>query len=326
MLLSASESLADTSRPVVASSNIVEFPVPDGFERRVSVQEVGLALATADDFPAVLTHLVDWLQRRAEVSRAEWWGRGGDGAPELVAAAGPPHATRHTVPMGPAAELVLHGRRLDPGVVSELSALRPILRRRVAEEQLTRTAMQLARRNEALEDFAALVAHELKTPLHAALIADDPSVLVEQALNLVDALLQAARDDSPDRTSASVAESLDLAAEDLAVEIAITSGGGMTLPLAAGALRVILRNLISNAIAAGAHHVDVTAERSTGSLRLLVDDDGNGLVDIHRYAHGSGLGLSLSRRIARRFGGRLQLTPRPSGGTRATLEFREAVA
>jgi signal transduction histidine kinase len=34
--------------------------------------------------------------------------------------------------------------------------------------------VQLTRRNEALEDFAALVAHELKTPLQAALFADDP--------------------------------------------------------------------------------------------------------------------------------------------------------
>jgi signal transduction histidine kinase len=92
----------------------------------------------------------------------------------------------------------------------------------------------------------------------------------------------------------------------------------------AGPLHVILRNLLSNAVAAGARHVDVTAVRTRRSLRLLVDDDGVGLADVHRYAAGSGLGLSLSRRIASRFGGALELTPRPSGGTRATLEFAEA--
>jgi signal transduction histidine kinase len=64
--------------------------------------------------------------------------------------------------------------------------------------------------------------------------------------------------------------------------------------------------------------------RSPRSWRLLVDDDGVGLGDVDGYAGGSGLGLSLSGRIAGRFGGVLGLVPRPSGGTRATLEFEEA--
>jgi signal transduction histidine kinase len=88
---------------------------------------------------------------------------------------------------------------------------------------------------------------------------------------------------------------------------------------------VILRNLLSNAVAAGAHHVHVTTAESSRSSRLLVDDDGVGLADVDHYARGSGLGLSLSRRIAGRFGGVLELAPRPSGGTRALLEFTEAL-
>jgi len=91
-----------------------------------------------------------------------------------------------------------------------------------------------------------------------------------------------------------------------------------------GPLRVIVRNLLSNAVAAGAHHVHVTAVRSPWTLRLLLDDDGVGLADVDRYASGSGLGLSLSRRIAGRYGGDLELVARPSGGTRAILEFTEA--
>jgi signal transduction histidine kinase len=192
-----------------------------------------------------------------------------------------------------------------------------------AEDGLTRAVMQLARRNEALEDFAALVAHELKRPLEAALVADDPSGPVEEALELVEALLEAARSEPAEWRFVSAAECLHLAAEDLHAELAITADLGTTLPLPPGPLRVILRNLLSNAVAAGAHNVHVTAERSSCSYRLLVDDDGAG-VDVGDYAAGSGLGLSLCRRIASRFGGRLQVAPNPWGGARATLEFPEA--
>jgi signal transduction histidine kinase len=89
---------------------------------------------------------------------------------------------------------------------------------------------------------------------------------------------------------------------------------------------VILRNLLANAVAAGAEHVQVTAERSSFSWELFVDDDGVGLAAVERYDSGSGLGLSLCRRIAARFGGTSELAARPSGGTRATLTFAEASA
>jgi signal transduction histidine kinase len=95
------------------------------------------------------------------------------------------------------------------------------------------------------------------------------------------------------------------------------------LPLPPAPLRVILRNLVSNAVAAGAAHVHVTATHSPSGLRLHVDDDGVGLAAIDGYASGSGLGLSLCRRIASRFGGVLELSARPCGGAHATLELAE---
>lgn len=183
---------------------------------------------------------------------------------------------------------------------------------------------QLARRNEALEDFAALVAHELKTPLQVALLADDPSKPVEEALDLVDELLEAAQDSPGERRFASVAECLDQVVEDLPAELEVASDITTELPLPLGPLRVILRNLLSNAAAAGARHVHVSAARSPRSWRLVVDDDGVGLAAADLYAKGSGLGLLLCRRIAARFGGALELAPRPSGGTRATLELAGA--
>src|SRR6476469_3194550 len=194
------------------------------------------------------------------------------------------------------------------------------------QERLAETVIRLTRRNEALEDFAALVAHELKTPLQGALVADDPSGSVEDAILLVDALLEASRSQPSEETFASVAECLEQAVEDLRVEIEVTADVATTLPLPRAALRVILRNLLSNAVAAGAGHVEVTAVRSSFSWRLLVDDNGVGLAAVDRYNAGSGLGLSLSRRIAARFDGTLELAARPVGGTRATLTFTEALA
>ncbi len=207
---------------------------------------------------------------------------------------------------------------------SALATVTELPLRENVEERLARTAIQLARRNEALEDFAALVAHELKTPLHAALLADDPSKFVEDALLLVDALLDAAQNEPDETTFSSAAESLDQAVEDLRAEIEVTADLATTLPLPQEQLRVILRNLLSNAVSAGAHHVHVAATRGPHAWRLLVDDDGAGLAEEDRYASGSGLGLALSRRIAARFGGGLELAPLRSGGTRATLEFLEA--
>jgi signal transduction histidine kinase len=189
--------------------------------------------------------------------------------------------------------------------------------RSLLEERLARAAMELARRNEALEDFASLVAHELKTPLLAALAADDPSRSIEEALDLVDNLLEAAR---AEKAAAAFTSPADLL-EELGADIEITSELSAMVPLPAEPLRVVLRNLVANAVAAGAHHVHVTAMRSAGTWQLFVDDDGSGLEGTGRYASGSGIGFGLCRRIAARFGGALELTPRPLGGTRAALVF-----
>jgi len=302
-------------------SNVVEFPVRREYHEPDSLEhDLVLALATADELAAGMDVVVERIHRDSGAARVEWWATDDDGALELVASVGIGRGPRHELPLGPAGVFVLHGRRLDPRIASVLMSLAPIVRRRAAEERLTRTAMLLARRNEALEDFAALVAHELKAPLQAALVAGDPAGPVEDALDLVEALLEAARNESDELTFASVAECLDQAVEDLGAEVAITADLSSPLPLPPGPLRVILRNLLSNSVSAGAHHVHVAVARS----RLLLDDDGVGLAEADAYAGGSGLGFSLCRRIAERFGGSLDLAPGPCGGTRATLEFAEA--
>ena len=304
-------------------ASVIEFPA----RREADAQfehDLVLALATAEDVASGMAAVVALTRRASGAAAVEWWAAREDGALDLVAAAGTARGRRASLPLGRAGVVVLHGGRLDAPIESALISLAPILRRRTAEERLAQATMQLARRNEALEDFAALVAHELKAPLHAALVADDPSRPVEDALLLVDALLEAAHTERGDGTFASVAEALADALEDLEAGPEISAELATTLPLPPGPLRVILRNLLANAGAAGARHVRVAALRSTRSWQLLVEDDGVGLTETDRYAAGSGLGLSLCRRIAGRFGGALELAPLASGGTRAVLEFAEA--
>jgi signal transduction histidine kinase len=307
-------------------ANVIELPVREIEERDSLEHGMVLALATADDLASGMDAVVGRIRRDSGAARAEWWAEDGHGALELVAVDGIARGACHSLPLGRAGVFVLHGGRLDRQGESALISLAPIIRRRAAEEQLARTAIKLAQRNEALEDFSALVAHELKTPLLTALVADDPSGCVEDAILLVDALLEAARSRPNDAGVASVTECLEQAVEDLRTDIEITADVATTLPLPAAALRVILRNLLSNAVAAGAGHVHVTATRSSSSRRLQVDDDGVGLASVDRYNAGSGLGLSLSRRVAARLGGALELAARPDGGTRATLTFTEASA
>ncbi len=182
------------------------------------------------------------------------------------------------------------------------------------------SAVQLARRNQALEDFAALVAHELKTPLQLAHLQHDPLVEVDRALELVDALLEAARAESAAQACASAADCLDEALRDLGpITVEVTADLPREAPLTAMALRVILRNLIANAVAAGARHIHVGAVSSAASWVLVVDDDGVGVAESGGCAGGSRLGLSLCRRLAGRFGGTLELAPRSVGGTRASV-------
>lgn len=192
------------------------------------------------------------------------------------------------------------------------------------EHRLVLTARRLARRNEALEEFAALVAHELKGPLQAALDVDDPRACVREALDLVDVLLDAARE-AAEIGTASPSACLEAALRDLGLSgFAATADVPAELPLPPTILRLILRNLLKNAIAAGASSIHVSATRSSGTWLLDVEDDGVGLDSERRYRAGSGLGLRLCGRAAGRYGVLLDLAPRPAGGTRARLELRDA--
>jgi signal transduction histidine kinase len=272
-------------------------------------------LSTASDLRSGLARVLSMARFASGAARVEWWKDD-----EFVAADGLGTGPRREFELSRLGRFVFYGGRPDFELTTGLQALLPILRRLHADETLAIRAGELMRRNETLEEFAAFVAHELKTPLHEALVADDASEPLNEALDLVDALLRTASDGRMLDAVESPTGCLDSVVRDLGGRVAgleLTSDFATSLPITTGALRIILRNFLTNALAAGATHVHVA---SSDSSLLVVDDDGVGLTNAG-YESGSGLGLELSRRIARTFGARIELTPRRYGGTRATLVF-----
>jgi signal transduction histidine kinase len=309
---------------VPASVAVAESALRDRRRRLVAPglgDRVIVEFAAADDVRSGMARVVAMLRRGGGAGRVEWWSpTDGGSSLRLEMADGHDRGRRVVVPVGPAGVVVVVGGDTGPELSTAVRHLAPVLRRRWTEERLAQQAVRLARRNQALADFAALVAHELKTPLELARRQDDPSVEVERALELVDVLLEAAWAESVTQGCASAADCLDEALRDLGpIAAEVTTDLSQQVPLPATALRILLRNLLANAVAAGARHIHVGAVASPGSWRLTVDDDGVGVAEAEGYVEGSRLGLSLCRRLAGRFGGTLELAPRAVGGTRASV-------
>jgi signal transduction histidine kinase len=187
-------------------------------------------------------------------------------------------------------------------------------------EQLAEHVVRLARKTEALDDFAALVAHDVRSVLITALRSPDSHAGVTRALELVDSILETVRADHGGSGVARIADCVHQAVADLGdhpAEIVTTVTGEFPIP--PEALRLILRNLLSNAIAAGAERIYVSALARGDQCVLGVDDDGVGLASTERYAAGAQLGLRLCRRLVERCGGTLELRPRAIRGTRAMI-------
>jgi signal transduction histidine kinase len=293
-----------------ALAHTIDVPVEPPLDYAVAYD-----MATAPDLRSGLARVLSRVRAASGAARVEWWTGN-----EFVVAEGLGTGPQQQFDLGELGTFVFHGGRLDRAVTTGLETLSPILRRMRAEETLAIKAGELVRRNDALEEFAGFVAHELKTPLHEALAADDSSRPLREALDLVDALLRTAGDVRPVGVAESLADSLETVMRGLgsrADGVEVTSNLEPSLPITAGALQIILRNFLTNALSAGATHVHIS---TLDSSSLVVDDDGVGLSETG-YESGSGLGLELCRRIAWSFGAHIELSPRRFGGTRATLSF-----
>lgn len=188
------------------------------------------------------------------------------------------------------------------------------------EDQLAEHVARLARKTEALDDFAGLVAHDVKSALINALRDEDPRAGLARALELVDSILEAVQADQAATGAARLADCVQQAIADLGdrrAEIFASVTGEFPIP--PDALRLVLRNLLANAIAAGAERIHVSALARGDQRVLVIDDDGVGLASADCYATGAQLGLRLCCRLVERCGGVLELRPRAVRGTRAVI-------
>jgi signal transduction histidine kinase len=187
-------------------------------------------------------------------------------------------------------------------------------------EELAAHASRLARKAEALEDFAVLLAHDVRSSLIGALRDDDPREGLTRALELVDSILEAVRADQGGFGVARLADCVQLAIGDLGdSRTEIVTGVTGEFPIPPDALRLVLRNLLANAIAAGAERIHVSALARGDQRILVVDDDGVGLASPNHYDTGAQLGLRMCRRLVERCGCALELRPRAVRGTRAMI-------
>jgi signal transduction histidine kinase len=193
------------------------------------------------------------------------------------------------------------------------------------ESQLIDDLTGLARAYAESQAFVSLLSHELHTRLKVTerALSSDAEGGVDTALEntrtmqeLVETLLALARgqaDESAD-AGAAVRDVLDDLREDVELlETDILTGELPLVRMPQGLLETVLRNLLANALEAGASTVEVFA-RPGGTI--CVRDDGPGVPPAKAtrifgiYSGkfgGAGLGLTLCREILRRRGGDIWL-------------------
>ncbi len=248
----------------------------------------------------------------------------------------------------------LHRRLRSAGGDDELSRLASTL-----NEMLDRidAAQQLQRQ------FISDASHELRSPLaamrqvtevaqrypdraDAGQLASDVLLEEQRMEQLVTALLTLARLD--DQVAADKPNIVDL--DEIVVgEISRMRSAGprpriQSAKLDAAQVRghevllvQVVHNLLSNAVRHARSEVLVTLEEADGGVRLLVDDDGNGVAPAQRALifdrfvrldearnrdeGGTGLGLAIVRKVVEELGGRVTVEDAPSGGARFAVRL-----
>ena len=211
--------------------------------------------------------------------------------------------------------------------------------------------------------FTAAVSHELRTPLArlmslletATLPGEDPAKLVERAKleveeigGLIDDVLFLSELETGREVVALGATPVREIAEQVVADSAESAGradvglrvdvpDGLDVPLRPRMLRVVLENLVTNAIryAGPGSRCRVSAERRDGAVVLTVADDGQGVsdedlprlferfyrADRARSSRGTGLGLSIVKHVVTSAGGTIEAAGSPGGGLTVRSRF-----
>ena len=225
---------------------------------------------------------------------------------------------------------------------------------------------------QAQKAFVANAAHELRTPLTALKLqaqalrrAPDEATRdvavgrlhlgIERAVRRLTqrrALARQEGEQAADRPEPATVELRQLAqaaatelqapAEDRGIELRLAAGPPASVQGDAEALRILLRNLLENAIkyTPTGGRVLVDAAASDGRTRLVVEDSGPGIPEADRErvfdrfyrsgdatatSSGSGLGLSIVKTVAAQHGASVRLDSSPTlAGLRVTVEFPQA--
>lgn len=210
--------------------------------------------------------------------------------------------------------------------------------------EVNRTTASLATMIRSQEQFVADASHELRTPLQALRLRVENSdtegavAEVERLAHIVDDLLRLARAD----TSGGGADDLDLSAvaagrvrqwAPLAAEQELTlvvEGPGGRVRAGRARVAQVLDNLLANAIEAAPAGSTVTIRVDGPELHVV--DAGPGLTEEERERAfdrfwtsgkqtGSGLGLSIARRLVELDGGTIELRAAEAGGVDAAVRY-----
>jgi len=228
--------------------------------------------------------------------------------------------------------------------------------------RLERSSAETERALEATRRFAADVGHEVRTPLTSMranldavrrnpampeserkVILDDVAREQEDLVSVLDALQALARGDSATalpREPVDMAEVLDSAVEAARrrhpaarIQLSAPEGEHRVTGWPEG-LRLLIDNLVENAVRHGGDQVVVRLVHDDHTLVLTVDDDGPGVPEAERErifdrfsrgagakSPGSGLGLALVAQQAQLHDGRVEVGDSEQGGARFSVRL-----
>ena len=236
---------------------------------------------------------------------------------------------------------------------------RIVLLHDVTETQVLKTRAERNQRLAAMGEMAAQLAHQLRTPLTAALlyagnleyvdlptssrvsIAQKTVARLKHLERLIQDMLLFARGEVLGRESFSVADLLgelshtfEPLAKSRGVDFSVADEtAGATVTGHRKSLLGALTNLLENALQAvdAGGRVGLSARRDGTQILIAVRDDGRGMSGetaarlfdpfFTTRADGTGLGLSIARGVARAHGGSIEVVSSPGAGAEFTLSL-----